>query len=312
MPRSVLHIGQILAWADAHFERTGKWPERKSGRVWETADEKWQNIDMALRQGLRGLRPGSSLARLLSEHRGKRNRKRLPEYTAKQILKWADAHYERSGKWPTNSSGPIADAPGETWMAVDMALRHVQRGLPGGSSLPQLLAARRRVPNRLDCPRLSVGQILAWADSFKRRTGNWPTADSGTIPEAGQETWVAIDSALKKGSRGLRSRSSLFKVLARHRGVKRHVRKPPLSVAEILVWMEKYRARHGRWPKENSGPIAEPNGETWCRVSAAFRKGTRGLPSGLTFAQLRNRYGKEASRQPRLRAMIPLRVHLPT
>jgi hypothetical protein len=86
MPRSTLYVGQILKWADAHRERMGQWPEGKLGPVHEAPDEKWVNIDQALRKGLRGLRPGSSLARLLAQHRGKRNRKQLPRYTIRQIL----------------------------------------------------------------------------------------------------------------------------------------------------------------------------------------------------------------------------------
>jgi len=226
MGRSILYIGRILAWADAHLERTGKWPENSSGKVVEAPDERWVNIDQALRKGLRGLRRGSSLARLLAERRGKRNRKQLPKYTLKRILEWADAHHKRTGKWPITLSGPIAEAPGETWLAVDVALRNGQRGLPGGNSLAQLLDARRGVPNRVKRPPLSVGQILAWADAFQKRTANWPTARSGVIPATDYETWNRINRALMEGGRGLRGGTSLFKLLARHRGVKRHVRQP--------------------------------------------------------------------------------------
>jgi len=45
MPKTQLTIKQILAWADAHQERTGDWPTVKSGLVWEAVDEKWINID---------------------------------------------------------------------------------------------------------------------------------------------------------------------------------------------------------------------------------------------------------------------------
>jgi hypothetical protein len=226
MGRSILYIGRILAWADAHLERTGKWPENSSGRIWETADEHWANIDQALRKGLRGLRRGSSLPRLLAQRRGKRNRKQLPKYTLKRILEWADGHYKRTGNWPITLSGPIAEAPGETWLAVDVALRHGQRGLLGGDSLAQLLDARRSVPNRVKRPPFSVGQIMAWADAFRKRTGNWPTVRSGVILGTDNETWNKINKALMEGKRGLRGGSSLFKLLARHRGVKRHVRQP--------------------------------------------------------------------------------------
>jgi hypothetical protein len=158
MRRSILHIGQILEWADAHHKRTGDWPDEDSGQVSEAPDEKWFNINSCLRLGYRGLRPGNSLAKLLAKHRGRRNRKALPPYTIDQILKWADAHRARTGRWPRRGSGPIREASGETWYAVEMALSHGQRGLPGGSSLAQLLAATRQVPNRGAPTRLLVGQ----------------------------------------------------------------------------------------------------------------------------------------------------------
>jgi hypothetical protein len=62
---------------------------------------------------------------------------------AGQILAWADAHRERTGRWPSRASGVVAAAPGETWVAIDQALRRGDRGLPGGDSLARLLARRR-------------------------------------------------------------------------------------------------------------------------------------------------------------------------
>jgi hypothetical protein len=52
---------------------------------------------------------------------------------------WADAHRQRSGQWPTSESGPVIDAPGETWLAVNLALYEGLRGFPGGPSLARLL-----------------------------------------------------------------------------------------------------------------------------------------------------------------------------
>ena len=176
MLRPLLYIGRILKWADAHRRRNGDWPRRDSGRVAKAPDEKWMYIDQALRKGLRGLRGKSSLAQLLAEHRGRRNRKRLPRFTLRQIVAWADAHHRRTKRWPISSSGRIADAPGETWWAVDMALRKGLRGMTGGSSLAQLLTSRRGIRNRKDAPRLSVAGILRWADAHRRRTGDWVEA----------------------------------------------------------------------------------------------------------------------------------------
>ena len=69
-PLSHAMVGQVLAWADAHHERTGKWPSRSSGAVINTPGETWSRISQALRRGHRGLTSGSSLAKLLTDKRG--------------------------------------------------------------------------------------------------------------------------------------------------------------------------------------------------------------------------------------------------
>jgi hypothetical protein len=72
--RPHITAAQILAWADAHHRRTGRWPMMASGPV--TAGPLgliWRALDSALRLGFRGLPGGSSLARLLAEHRHVRN-----------------------------------------------------------------------------------------------------------------------------------------------------------------------------------------------------------------------------------------------
>ena len=68
--------------------------------------------------------------------------------TEAQILAWADAHYQRTGLWPTATDGPITDVPGQTWQAVDMALRLGLHGLPGGDSLRRLLRGERGLSER--------------------------------------------------------------------------------------------------------------------------------------------------------------------
>jgi hypothetical protein len=80
---------------------------------------------------------------LLARERGVRNVRDLPALTEKLILTWADLHRKRTGRWPTENSGPVADAPGEVWANVNTALLQGLRGLPGGSSLAVLIATRR-------------------------------------------------------------------------------------------------------------------------------------------------------------------------
>jgi hypothetical protein len=65
-----LDEASILAWADAHHESSGQWPRRNSGAVLDAPPETWSRIDTVLIEGGRGLSGGSSLARLIKEHRG--------------------------------------------------------------------------------------------------------------------------------------------------------------------------------------------------------------------------------------------------
>jgi hypothetical protein len=63
--RPPLTVEQILAWADAHHARVGRWPRAASGPVPGAPGVSWLDIDRALKWGRRGLPPGSTLAEFL-------------------------------------------------------------------------------------------------------------------------------------------------------------------------------------------------------------------------------------------------------
>ena len=183
-----LTVQQILKWADAHRERTGRWPTRNSGAVPGTRYERWDNLYIMLGAGCRGL-PRTTLRRLRIKYRGKQGRWQRPLLTVRQILAWADAHYRRSGKWPTVALGRIVEAPDETWSGIAAALSFGRRGLSGGTSLRKLLTKHHGGPvgNRP----LTVQRVLKWADEHHARTGQWPAYRGGAIPGAGGETCAA-------------------------------------------------------------------------------------------------------------------------
>jgi hypothetical protein len=284
LPR--LTVEQILAWADAHHARMGRWPVIESGPIPEAPGEVWSAIQGALSLGARGLPGGSSLARLLAEHRGRRNQKDQPSLTEEQILGWADAHHNRTGAWPTAKSGPIPEAPGATWSAIQAALQQGSRGLPSGSSIARLLARHRGVRNIANLPSLTINHILTWADAHFAGTGKWPAATAGPVHEAPGEKWAAIDAALMTGCRGLSGGSSLAKLLAEHRGVRNRNAPPLLTIEQILTWADAHQQRTGNWPTRASGPVDAASGETWSRIGAALSSGLRSLPGGTTLAQL--------------------------
>jgi hypothetical protein len=208
---------QIVTWAKEHWRVTGKWPTESAGAIAGTKGEVWGNVSAALAQGIRGLPGGDTLAQLLARQLGVRNGAALPPITEEQILAWADAYHVLNGRWPKATSGQIGDSVPESWAAVNSALEHGVRGLPGGSSLARLLAQQRGVRNIRDLPKLKVHRVLQWADAHRRRTGRWPGQLAGPIPEAPGETWTAVALALLRGTRGLPGGESLHQLLVRRR-----------------------------------------------------------------------------------------------
>jgi hypothetical protein len=107
--RPPLTVTQILAWCDAHYARTGSWPRTSTADRTELPPElNLRKVDNALRLGLRTLPGGSSLAQLLAEHRGVRNRQDLPPLTRDAVLAWVDGHHERTGSWPNEDCNALA------------------------------------------------------------------------------------------------------------------------------------------------------------------------------------------------------------
>ena len=113
-----------------------------------------------------------------------------------------------------------------------------RRGLPGDSSLAELLAEQRGAPppdlspqalgkklwaweqehfpvkkprlrpaKEPAIPRLTESEILAWADAHHAATGAWPTAGSGTVRDAPfHVTWTAITLRSFQGPAGTAGR----------------------------------------------------------------------------------------------------------
>jgi hypothetical protein len=131
----------ILEWIDVHKRHTGEWPNKHSGPVvGGYLGDNWRKIDNALKLGLRGLRGGDSLAKLLIQARGVRIKHYAPDLNEGIILEWADRHREQTGRWPTEDSGEVESETGENWNKINAAHREGLRGLPGKSSLAKLVA----------------------------------------------------------------------------------------------------------------------------------------------------------------------------
>lgn len=280
-----LDVPTILSWVDDYFERYGRYPRRKDGLVPAATVEDWINVDQALRQGLRSLPRGGSLAKLLRDHRVERHPRLPPPLKEEEIVEWAKAHHEKHGDWPTQNTGPVDGRPGEVWGNIDARLSGGGRGLPGGESLAKLFQRVLGVRNVAALPPLDPSEILLWADDHLTREGAWPTLSCGAVPAAPEEAWGRIDDALRQGYRGLPGGSSLARLLEEGRGRLRPQSLPDMTVEKIVAWARAHRESTGSWPSSHSGPVGD-TGETWCGVVNALRDGKRGLPGGQTLARL--------------------------
>ena len=205
---------------------------------------------------------------------------------------------------------------------------HRVRGLASGRG-GRARAASSAVGRR---PALDVERILRWADAHRTATGRWPDRRSGPVGGADDETWSAIDTALRRGRRGLPGGSSLARLLAEERGVggglnpespaerlraweaeqfptRRPRRRPAarprstirLTIELILAWADAHHAATGRWPTITSGPIASVPGEKWVNLDAALRLGRRGLPRGTSLTRLALPHSRMLPTAPRRR-----------
>jgi hypothetical protein len=175
--------------------------------------------------------------------------------------------------WPSRRGG--------IWRAVCLALWQDLRGLPGGD----LLARRRGRRNRAALPRLTERLILSWAERHQQRTGERRTQMSGAVGDAPGENWKTLDSALRRGWRGLRGGTTLAELLARRRGRRPHKARPELSAERVLAWAQAYRTLYGAWPTVRARAVGG-TGETWLGLDLALRNGNRGLPGGSSLSRL--------------------------
>ena len=127
---------------------------------------------------------------------------------------------------------------------VNNALLAGGRGLTAGSSLARLLAKHREKRNHLDLSDLTEEQILAWADTHRAQTGEWPSDDCGVVKGAPDETWCGISTALRSGSRGLAGGSSLAQLLMEHGRKRNRLDVSDLTIDQILLWADKYSCEH--------------------------------------------------------------------
>jgi hypothetical protein len=145
-----LSIRQIQEWGRSYRLIHGQWPRRDSGPVHGQTDLYWSLVDRCLRYGGCGLRGGTSLSLLMRKTSGGELHHGPPKrsLTVRQILEWADQHHMRTGKWPTTTSGRVAEAPDIKWSTVHQRLKRGDVEPSRPTTLVRLLREQRGVCGR--------------------------------------------------------------------------------------------------------------------------------------------------------------------
>jgi hypothetical protein len=162
--------------------------------------------------------------------------------------------------------------------------------LSRGSSLAKLLKKHGADKWRS----FTIEEVLTWADTFFASHGAWPTYLSGAVESVTGVSWASIDRALRLGIRGFKGKSSLSRLLKRHRakivprtqGTNRTGDDRTFTMAQVWEWARAHHRRTGKWPLRRSGVIPESNGFTWHSIDGWLRSGRMGLPGGSSLAKL--------------------------
>lgn len=232
-----------------------KFPGEDSGSLAELGlpGENWSALNIALRQGCRGLTGGSS-SRQLAIKKGWRLADPLSEEIIDDLMwRYYEIHH---GEFPSQYSGSLAELglPGETWMGFTRALAgnrqpdetmKGQRGLSGGSSLRQI--AIKKGWCLADPLSEEIIANLMWR--YYEIHGKFSSQNSGSLAELGLpgETWVALNHAL----RGIKQKDGSIKCL---RGL---MGGSSLSQFRQSQFFKDYSARYGAWrAAAQFGPVA--------------------------------------------------------
>lgn len=292
----------IIDWITLFINKYERKPNMSDGNIefaeGEYAGETWSGVNAALWRGGRGQPGKSSLASLIQENFGIKNIQDLPALSATLILDWIKQYIDVHGKKPNRTSGiiePVSEEyKGITWTIINTALEVGTRGLPGGSSLAKLIDNKMGIANPMNLPSLNEELIINWVTQFINTHKEKPLRSSGVIEFASADhkgiTWLAVDSALKRGRRGISGKSSLASLIAKTFSFKNHMNLSPLTEEMIVGWVTQYIDIRGEKPTQNSGIldfVSEAyKGITWLAINTALDKGGRELLGGSSLAKL--------------------------
>ncbi len=153
----------------------------------------------------------------------------------------------------------------------------------------QIGAARNYTRN------LTEEQILHWVTATHEKTGKLPVADdpiiwtrndNGDFELIEDETWRAVDTALKTKGRGLQKSDGSAIAASLYDLKQKHDLDKILTVQKIISWMKATEEKTGKlplrgdeaiWSKNDNGGFELIENETWAKINYALHNGRKGL-----------------------------------
>jgi hypothetical protein len=215
------------------------------------------------------------------------------DLTPNQVLSSARLFYQRFGKLPTKNDGD-KEVPGlalENWVAINSSIVNGNRGFlenSGGlKAIVEPLKEELIREGKLKGNLCEQAIIQAARDVFDQ-DGRLPSTVDVEVPGMSDETWRCIDSAIKKGHRGLDQleqglpgilRSLKVELIEAGRLKPDALYKGDLTPENVIEKAKVFYGQCGRLPSNQDMSKAVPglNGETWDSVHSCIKRGARGL-----------------------------------
>jgi hypothetical protein len=288
----------IINWVRSYIDKHKRKPYKSDGIV-EFAEGEfkgiiWNSINSALNRGNRGLPGNSSLSDLIEENFDIKNPKNAPQLSENSICDLIQTFIDLYERKPQSTDENVPGIEGLSWANIDRRLREGSYGLPGGSSLAQLIRERFSIRDQVIVPTIPLEMIHSWVESYLAEYREKPTAKSGKIKYASGEfqglSWHSVNQAIKTGKTSLPKGSTLADYIAATFGIKNPKKAVAITKSLVLKWVDQFMQKHERKPTVNDGIIefagADFPGLTWRLLNNYLSKGGRSLQGGSSLSKL--------------------------
>ena len=132
-------------------------------------------------------------------------------------------------------------------------------------------------------------QIVEWMVIFYNKYKKYPSGEEDIcIPEMGNNTWKCINSALKKGTRGLKGGLSLDILKEKSFGIRSKHNKR-LSDEILINIMKEFENIYGRLPTRKDKHVPGYLDDKWIAIESALMKGSRGFSGGSSIIRFKEK-----------------------